>query len=141
MRSRVRLAGPLAVAAVLVVAGCSAEHDVTPPPRGGSPLGNTQPEVEPEPQTEAKQDVRVTSCTQDSFTPRVAVEVTNSTATAHRYAVSITIKNRAGKSTDAYFVRGRMRAGQTVTETVPGASHVPGKITCQISKAKRLPPR
>lgn len=140
MRSRVRLAALLAVAAVLVT-GCAAGEDASTSPRAGSPSGDTQSEVEPEPEAEATNDVRVTSCKQDALTPQVGLEVTNSTSKAYRYAVTVTIENAAGKSTDAYFVRGRMKPGQVVSETVPGTNQVSGKITCQVSKAKRLPPR
>lgn len=139
MRSRVRLAALLAGIAV-VVAGCGS---VQPPgtTAAGSPSGDTRSAVDAAPEAQAKGDVRITACEQSAYTPQVGLEVTNSTTEQYRYAVTITISNAAGKRTDAYFVRGRMQPGQTVTETIPGANPVRGQLTCTVSEAKRLPPK
>ncbi|MFJ8913808.1 hypothetical protein [Amycolatopsis sp. NPDC102389] len=87
-------------------------------------------------------DVKVTKCDSSSYTPKVTIEVTNSTGEDARYAVTIAIKDADGKASgEALFAKNRMTPGQKVTEEIPGDTPVKGKITCEVARAKRLPPK
>ncbi|WP_037306017.1 hypothetical protein [Amycolatopsis orientalis] len=94
------------------------------------------------PEADVAADVKVTKCDSDSYTPKVTIEVTNSTGEDARYAVTIAIKDAEGKdSGEALFAKNRMTPGQKVTEEIPGDTPVKGKITCEVARAKRLPPK
>ncbi|MBE1578267.1 hypothetical protein ACFORH_17565 [Amycolatopsis roodepoortensis] len=94
------------------------------------------------PEADVAADVKVTECDSNSYTPKITIEVTNSTAEDARYAVTIAIKDADGKpSGEALFAKNRMTPGQTVTEEIPGDTPVKGKITCEVARAKRLPPK
>ncbi|KZB80682.1 hypothetical protein [Amycolatopsis regifaucium] len=87
-------------------------------------------------------DVKVTKCDSNSYTPKITIEVTNSSSEDARYAVTIAIKDAEGKASgEALFAKNRMTPGQTVTEEIPGDTPVKGKITCEVARAKRLPPK
>ncbi|WP_410579077.1 hypothetical protein [Amycolatopsis sp. lyj-108] len=87
-------------------------------------------------------DVKVTKCDSGSYTPKITIEVTNSTGEDARYAVTIAIKDADGKASgEALFAKNRMSPGQKVTEEIPGDTPVKGKITCEVARAKRLPPK
>ncbi|MFI9456204.1 hypothetical protein [Amycolatopsis sp. NPDC052450] len=87
-------------------------------------------------------DVKVTKCDSNSYTPKITIEVTNSTGEDARYAVTIAIKDADGKASgEALFAKNRMSPGQKVTEEIPGDTPVKGKITCEVARAKRLPPK
>ncbi|ONF64073.1 hypothetical protein [Amycolatopsis keratiniphila] len=87
-------------------------------------------------------DVKVTKCDSNSYTPKITIEVTNSTGEDARYAVTIAIKDAEGKAAgEALFAKNRMTPGQKVTEEIPGDTPVKGKITCEVARAKRLPPK
>ncbi len=91
---------------------------------------------------EAADDVQVMKCESTSYTPKVTIEVTNSTGEDARYAVTIAIKDSTGKeSGEALFAKNRMTPGQKVTEEIPGDTPVKGKISCEVARAKRLPPK
>ncbi|EME59835.1 hypothetical protein [Amycolatopsis decaplanina] len=94
------------------------------------------------PEADVAADVKVTKCDSDGYTPKITIEVTNSTAEDARYAVTIAIKDADGKASgEALFAKNRMTPGQKVTEEIPGDTPVKGKITCEVARAKRLPPK
>lgn len=94
------------------------------------------------PEADVAADVKVTKCDSGSYTPKITIEVTNSTAEDARYAVTIAIKDADGKASgEALFAKNRMTPGQKVTEEIPGDTPVKGKITCEVARAKRLPPK
>lgn len=87
-------------------------------------------------------DVKITSCLANGYTPKITIEVTNSTSEDQRYAVTIGIKDASGNlAGEALFAKNRMTPGQKVTEEIPGDTPVEGKITCEVARAKRLPPK
>ncbi|MFK0249806.1 hypothetical protein ACIQUM_34340 [Amycolatopsis azurea] len=93
-------------------------------------------------ETDVAADVKVTKCDSGGYTPKVTIEVTNSTGEDARYAVTIAIKDADGKASgEALFAKNRMTPGQKVTEEIPGDTPVKGKITCEVARAKRLPPK
>lgn len=143
MRSRVWLVGLLAgLAGLLGACGSGAEAgDSGSEPADQTTREKTSSAAEAPGEGDAAQDVKITSCEQTGYVPRVGLEVTNSTAELYRYAVTVKISNSKGESTEAYFVEGRLRPGQTATETVPGSNPVPGEVSCEVSEAKRLPPQ
>ncbi|EHR51580.1 hypothetical protein SacmaDRAFT_3355 [Saccharomonospora marina XMU15] len=148
MRSRVWLAGLLAgIAGLLGACGSGAEAgdggtEPADPTTGQQVTGEQATSAAEAPgEGDAAQDVKITSCEQTGYVPRAGLEVTNSTAELYRYAVTVTISNPNGESTEAYFVEGKLRPGQTVTETIPGSTPVPGEVSCEVSEAKRLPPQ
>lgn len=141
--SRARLAGALAGLAVLVSA-CGSGAEAGDDQAEGT--DRTVPEetssAAPAPQERAaEQDVKITSCEQTAYVPRATLEVTNSTSEVYRYAVTVTITNSKGDSTDAYFVERSLQPGKTVTEQIPGSTPVPGEVDCEVTEAKRLPPQ
>ncbi|WP_409492430.1 hypothetical protein [Amycolatopsis sp. cmx-11-12] len=94
------------------------------------------------PDMDAAADVQVMKCESTSYTPKVTIEVTNSTGEDARYAVTIAIKDAEGKASgEALFAKNRMTPGQKVTEEIPGDTPVKGKISCEVARAKRLPPK
>ncbi|MFE6611063.1 hypothetical protein [Amycolatopsis sp. NPDC057786] len=94
------------------------------------------------PEADVAADVKVTKCDAGSYTPKITIEVTNSTAEDARYAVTIAIKDAEGKASgEALFAKNRMTPGQKVTEEIPGDTPVKGNITCEVARAKRLPPK
>ncbi|MFC3449088.1 hypothetical protein [Amycolatopsis speibonae] len=94
------------------------------------------------PETDVAADVKVTKCDSGSYTPKITIEVTNSTGEDARYAVTIAIKDADGKASgEALFAKNRMTPGQKLTEEIPGDTPVKGKITCEVARAKRLPPK
>lgn len=94
------------------------------------------------PEADVAADVKVTSCVTGSYSPKITIEVTNSTSEDARYAVTIGIKDSSGNPAgEALFAKNRMTPGQKVTEEIPGDTAVKGKITCEIARAKRLPPK
>jgi len=94
------------------------------------------------PEADVAADVKVTKCDSGGYTPKVTIEVTNSAGEDARYAVTIAIKDADGKASgEALFAKNRMTPGQKVTEEIPGDTPVKGKITCEVARAKRLPPK
>ncbi|WP_414937645.1 hypothetical protein [Amycolatopsis sp. cmx-11-51] len=94
------------------------------------------------PETDVAADVQVMKCDSNSYTPKVTIEVTNSTGEDARYAVTIAIKDAEGKASgEALFAKDRMTPGEKVTEEIPGDTPVKGKISCEVARAKRLPPK
>jgi hypothetical protein len=94
------------------------------------------------PEADVAADVKITSCVSGGYTPKITIEVTNSTSEDQRYAATIGIKDADGNPAgEALFAKNRMTPGQKVTEEIPGDTPVQGKITCEVARAKRLPPK
>lgn len=94
------------------------------------------------PEADVAVDVKITSCVSGGYTPKITIEVTNSTSEDQRYAATIGIKDADGNPAgEALFAKNRMTPGQKVTEEIPGDTPVQGKITCEVARAKRLPPK
>ncbi|MEV7555823.1 hypothetical protein AB0N89_39920 [Amycolatopsis sp. NPDC089917] len=137
------IAGVLLAAVTMTLAACGEEKqpagaDVIQ--TGAAQTGSATASAAPE--ADAAADVKVTECDSGSYTPKVTIEVTNSTGEDARYAVTIAIKDADGKASgEALFAKNRMTPGQKVTEEIPGDTPVKGKITCEVARAKRLPPK
>ncbi|WP_181772715.1 hypothetical protein [Amycolatopsis pittospori] len=139
------IAGVLLAVTTLTLTACSEEKlpagsDViqTSAASTGSPAASASAA----PDMDAAADVQVMKCDSNSYTPKVTIEVTNSTSEDARYAVTIAIKDATGKASgEALFAKNRMTPGQKVTEEIPGDTPVKGKISCEVARAKRLPPK
>ncbi|UMP03876.1 hypothetical protein [Amycolatopsis sp. EV170708-02-1] len=130
-------AGVLLAVAALTLTACGEEKQ---PP--GADVIQTSAATGAAPETDVAADVKVTKCDSGGYTPKITIEVTNSTGEDARYAVTIAIKDAEGKASgEALFAKNRMTPGQTVTEEIPGDTPVKGKITCEVARAKRLPPK
>ncbi|MEU8416273.1 hypothetical protein AB0C24_26100 [Amycolatopsis japonica] len=130
-------AGVLLAVMALSLTACGEEKQ---PP--GADVIQTGAATSPAPEADVAADVKVTKCDSDSYTPKITIEVTNSTGEDARYAVTIAIKDAEGKAAgEALFAKNRMTPGQKVTEEIPGDTPVKGKITCEVARAKRLPPK
>jgi hypothetical protein len=137
------IAGVLLAVTTLTLTACSEEKqpagaDViqTSAAATGSASASAAPDLD------AAADVQVMKCDSNSYTPKVTIEVTNSASEDARYAVTIAIKDATGKeSGEALFAKNRMTPGQKVTEEIPGDTPVKGKISCEVARAKRLPPK
>lgn len=140
---RTTLGAVLAVV-VLTLTACGEEKQ----PAGadvvqtGAATGAASASAAPAPEADVAADVKVTSCQANSYTPKITIEVTNSTSEDQRYAVTIGIKDADGNPAgEALFAKNRMTPGQKVTQEIPGDTPVQGKITCEVARAKRLPPK
>ncbi|WP_410654853.1 hypothetical protein [Amycolatopsis sp. lyj-112] len=137
------ITGVLLAAMALTLTACSEEK----PPAGSdviqtSAAATGSATASAAPDMDAAADVQVMKCDSNSYTPKVTIEVTNSTGEDARYAVTIAIKDATGKeSGEALFAKNRMTPGQKVTEEIPGDTPVKGKISCEVARAKRLPPK
>ncbi|MFD6070568.1 MULTISPECIES: hypothetical protein [Amycolatopsis] len=130
-------AGVLLAVVALTLTACGEEKQ---PP--GADVVQTSAAPSAAPEADVAADVKVTKCDSGSYTPKITIEVTNSTAEDARYAVTIAIKDAEGKASgEALFAKNRMTPGQKVTEEIPGDTPVKGKITCEVARAKRLPPK
>ena len=130
-------AGVLLAVVALTLTACGEEKQ---PP--GADVVQTSAAPSAAPEADVAADVKVTKCDSGSYTPKITIEVTNSTAEDARYAVTIAIKDADGKASgEALFAKNRMTPGQKVTEEIPGDTPVKGKITCEVARAKRLPPK
>ncbi|MFI7116328.1 hypothetical protein [Amycolatopsis sp. NPDC049868] len=130
-------AGVLLAVVALTLTACGEERQ---PP--GADVIQTSAATSPAPEADVSADVKVTKCDSDSYTPKITIEVTNSAGEDARYAVTIAIKDAEGKAAgEALFAKNRMTPGQKVTEEIPGDTPVKGKITCEVARAKRLPPK
>ncbi|MFC4002346.1 hypothetical protein ACFS2C_05075 [Prauserella oleivorans] len=147
MRARIRLAGLIAGVAALTVAcggGESAPADQAPSgaPSSRGPAGEDYGDTgQAGRETPVADDVEVTGCAQTAWSPKVVVKVTNSTSRPQRYAATVTISNPGGDSTEAYFAKNRLEPGQAVTDEIMGSGPVAGELTCEVTEAKRLPPK
>ncbi|RSN62784.1 hypothetical protein DMH01_09070 [Amycolatopsis sp. WAC 04182] len=133
-------AGVLLAVVALTLTACGEEKQ----PAGADVVQTSaaQQTASAAPEADVAADVKVTKCDSDSYTPKITIEVTNSTAEDARYAVTIAIKDAEGKASgEALFAKNRMTPGQKVTEEIPGDTPVKGKITCEVARAKRLPPK
>ncbi|OLZ46957.1 hypothetical protein [Amycolatopsis keratiniphila] len=127
------IAGVLLGVVALTLAACGEEKQ---------PPGADVIQTSAAPEADVAADVEVTKCDSNSYTPKITIEVTNSTGEDARYAVTIAIKDAEGKAAgEALFAKNRMTPGQKVTEEIPGDTPVKGKITCEVARAKRLPPK
>ncbi|MBB5857052.1 hypothetical protein ACFQ05_29585 [Amycolatopsis umgeniensis] len=130
-------AGVLLAVVALTLTACGEEKQ----PAGADVIQTSAP-TSSAPEADVAADVKVTKCDSGSYTPKITIEVTNSTGEDARYAVTIAIKDAEGKeSGEALFAKNRMTPGQKVTEEIPGDTPVKGKITCEVARAKRLPPK
>lgn len=131
------IAGVLLGVVALTLTACGEEKQ---PP--GADVIQTSAATSAAPEADVAADVEVTKCDSNSYTPKITIEVTNSTGEDARYAVTIAIKDAEGKAAgEALFAKNRMTPGQKVTEEIPGDTPVKGKITCEVARAKRLPPK
>ncbi len=136
-------AGVLLAVLALSLTACSEEKQ----PPGSDVIQTSAAETGPAtasaaPEADVAADVQVMKCESTSYTPKVTIEVTNSTGEDARYAVTIAIKDAEGKASgEALFAKNRMTPGQKVTEEIPGDTPVKGKISCEVARAKRLPPK
>ncbi|HET6285321.1 MAG TPA: hypothetical protein VFG15_01055 [Amycolatopsis sp.] len=130
-------AGALLAVVALTLTACGEERQPA-----GADVVQTSAATSAAPEADVAADVRVTKCDSGSYTPKITIEVTNSTDEDARYAVTIAIKDADGKASgEALFAKNRMTPGQKVTEEIPGDTPVKGKITCEVARAKRLPPK
>ncbi|WET82124.1 hypothetical protein P3102_13415 [Amycolatopsis sp. QT-25] len=130
-------AGALLAVVALTLTACGEERQPA-----GADVVQTSAATSAAPEADVAADVKVTECDSGSHTPKITIEVTNSTDEDARYAVTIAIKDADGKASgEALFAKNRMTPGQKVTEEIPGDTPVKGKITCEVARAKRLPPK
>ncbi|WP_020637247.1 hypothetical protein [Amycolatopsis alba] len=131
------IAGALLAVVALTLTACGEEKQ----PAGADVIQTGAP-AGAAPEADVAADVKVTKCDSGGYTPKITIEVTNSTGEDARYAVTIAIKDADGKASgEALFAKNRMTPGQKVTEEIPGDTPVKGKITCEVARAKRLPPK
>lgn len=126
-------------ALLLLVAGCGGEAQ----PSQATPTTETKTEAKADAKgyVSAPEDVKITKCDGESWTQEVTIEVTNNTGDAAKYVVGIDIKNAAGEiKSEARFVKNRIEAGQTVTETIPGDTPIEGAVTCAVQEARHKSP-